>query len=105
MAEQESLDVAGQFSALQHGLYKRMVDDAGRIIHTAWMRACAEQMFVGTCRNCGAYLLARPPEQVNDKRTDYEATCMRCGRVILAPCGVVFRRSAIRAERPRSGKG
>lgn len=117
MAQQETLPGAGDdtpVNALDHGLWGRFVDADGLIIDAAWMRACAAGEFVGTCRQCGDYLLPVRPADVNANRRDYEAHCRRgaqihvvdgvrvtegCGWTCDAPGGRVFGRSSRQLER------
>lgn len=82
-----------------HGLYRRFLDGNGNIEHGQWLRACAEGQPVGTCRRCGSTLIPRRPDQINDKRTDYEADCHNeaCARVFNAPGGRVKRPDSRRA--------
>jgi hypothetical protein len=100
MADQETLTERTSFNPLDHGLWARY-HDHGEILHGAWMRACAEGSFVGTCRHCGDYLIPLRPHQVNGKRTDYEAHChaSTCGAIMLAPCGRVLAYSSRASER------
>lgn len=107
------------FDPTKHGLWDRYVtagqDGEAWIDHAAWMRACATGEFVGTCRQCGDYLVPVRPEDVTATRTDYEARCRRpvevvtrdgvrtvegCGAVMTAARGLVFRRSSRTHERP-----
>jgi hypothetical protein len=98
--EQETLDSPqATHNPLDHSLWKRFVDN-GQVVHSAWLRACAEGgAYVGTCRECGGYLKPRHPETVG-RRTDYEATCVSCSHGVLAPDGKTLHRSARRNERP-----
>jgi hypothetical protein len=90
----------GTFDPLAHSLWTRFVDN-GRIEHGAWLRACAEGGFVGTCRLCGSYLRPRHPEQ-HGTRTDYEAVCVSasCEHIVLCVGGRTLARSSQRSERP-----
>ena len=116
MPAQETLPGTGHtpFNPLDHGLYRHLVDAEGFIIHTLWMRACAEGLFVGTCRRCGDYLIPARPDEVTNQRTDYEAACRRrltvqvvdgvrrldgCGWVLTAVGGRTFARSSRWSER------
>jgi hypothetical protein len=99
MAEQETLhDERDAFDPLAHSLWNRFVDNA-MVVHQAWLRACAEGGSVGTCRLCGAYLKPSYPDQVG-QRHDYEAACVSCGHIVVAPGGRVLARSARLHERP-----
>lgn len=69
--------------------------DAGAISHPAWLRAHAEESWVGMCE-CGGYLRPEQPDD-NGKRTDYRATCASCGKDICAPGG--------RLHRPQNATG
>lgn len=81
MNEQEALlpDETGRraktaFNPADHGLWKSILDGAGRIDHNKWMMAIRNGQYVGTCRRCGDYLVpARPDDHAG--RRDYEATC------------------------------
>lgn len=111
MAEQEPMTDAPRRRArvlgidvdpAQHGLWKRYVE-AGRINHAAWLRAVAENGFVGTCRRCGSYLRPQPAHDHGNGRLDYTADCVNavvsenwpdgartvqgCGGVVCAPGG------------------
>lgn len=85
------------------------------IDHHAWMRACAEGAFIGTCRRCGAYLLPRRPRE-HDGAFEYEGYCRRasesmynaltgvrtvsgCGWEFAAPRGRVHLGSSSRSKR------
>jgi len=59
--------------------------DSGAINHAAWLRAHAENRWVGMCE-CGGYLRPEPPDE-HERRTDYIAVCASCGRDIIAPGG------------------
>lgn len=112
MSEQETLDgtanatAAGAarpaFDPLQHGLWRRVLDGDGHINHAAWLRACAEHGFVGTCRRCGGYLAPAAPDDLGGGRIDYEAHCAGCGGILNAPGGRVLTHSARRSEQPRT---
>lgn len=100
---QEALPGTGDgpaFDPAQHGLWQRFVD-GDQVAHGAWLRACAEHTFVGTCRVCGDYLTPAYPEQL-DGRTDYEARCRseRCGHTVVAPGGRLLRRSSRHSQMP-----
>lgn len=100
MAEQETLTERPAFNPLDHGLWARY-RAGNEIEHAAWMRACAEGAWVGTCRRCGDYLIPLRPHQVSGKRTDYEAHCRNdaCGAIVLACCGRVLSYSSRASER------
>ena len=100
MADQETLPSPnGQpFNALEHGLWDRF-KDGDHINHAAWMRACAEGAFVGSCRLCGAYLRPSYPDAVGN-RTDYQAACSGCSWAFNAPSGRILQRSSSRHEMP-----
>lgn len=98
------------------GIWRRLVGGAGQIDHAAWMRACAEGSFVGTCRQCGDYLIPERPRDITDGRTDYEARCRNehhaqgrgatrtvtgCGWTTTAPGGRIQRRSNLASARPK----
>jgi hypothetical protein len=101
VADQETLPVqTAAFNPAVHGLWKRFVDEH-HINHGAWLRACAEGAWVGTCRHCGDYLIPRQPQQIGE-RWDYEAHCRSpvreshvdgrrvvtgCGQILCAPGG------------------
>lgn len=110
MAEQETLHDGPTFDPAAHGLWQRFVD-SGRINHGAWLRACASAEFVGTCRQCGAFVKPHPPEDLGDGRVDYEGVCVQCGQQMCAPGGrlpgTAQREIAAqrRAQRQQSGKG
>ena len=116
MADQETLPVQNAFNPAVHGLWKRFVDD-GRINHGAWLRACAEGTWVGTCRRCGDYLVPLQPAERGRGHWEYEAACRTpavlstvdgvrrasgCGKTICAPGGRTLHRSSLLSER---GKG
>lgn len=108
------------FDGLQHGLWQRFKAGDGTVNEAAWLRACAEHGFVGTCRVCGAYLVPLHPEQVG-KRKDFEAHCSRwptivstvdnvrtvtgCGWILNAPNGRRCERSSRWSEQPNRGTG
>lgn len=116
MPDQETLPGTGRipFDPLDHGLYRHLVDSDGVIVHGAWLRACAAGEFVGTCRQCGDYLIPARPDEVTSQRIDYEAACRRrqtitvvdgvrrldgCGWRLIAAGGRTFTRSSRRSER------
>lgn len=104
------------FDALQQGLWARVKNADGRINEAAWLRACAEQGFVGTCRYCGSYLVPQYPETIHGRK-DFEAHCSRwptivstvddartvtgCGWILNAPNGRRCDRSSRWSEQPR----
>lgn len=101
MAEQEAMtDGREQHDPLVHGLWTRFVDN-GRIVHGAWLRACAERSHVGTCRECGNYLAPVHPYEVRPGCFDYEYHCTdtACGHTHNAPGGRMFMRSSRKSER------
>ncbi len=118
MADQETLDGLGHtlFDPMQHGLWRRYHDADGRINEAAWLRAIASHEFVGTCRQCGAYLTPQRPEEVAGRK-DFEAHCQRSptgfsivdGRLVATGCGWIFNapdgrrceRSSRWSEQPR----
>lgn len=115
MAEQETLTERTVFNPLDHGLWARY-RSGNQIDHAAWMRACADGSWVGTCRRCGDYLLPLRPYQINAKRTDYEAHCRRevvvrlidgvrtvegCGWILNAPSGRALTYSSRASERSK----
>lgn len=103
------------FDALLHGLWQRVKDADGTINEAAWLRACAEHGFVGTCRVCGSYLVPMHPEQIGGRK-DFEAHCSSwpavnatvngvrtvtgCGQVFNAPNGRRCERSMRWSEQP-----
>lgn len=103
------------FDALQHGLWARYKAADGTVDEGAWLRACAERGFVGTCRVCGAFLVPLHPEQVNSRK-DFEAHCSNwptvvstvddvrtvtgCGWILNAPNGRRCERSMRWSEQP-----
>ncbi|MET8908368.1 hypothetical protein [Micromonospora sp. NPDC004551] len=107
MPTQETLPGTAQ-PARDRGLWARFVDADGLIIHSLWMRACAEQTYVGTCRRCGDHLRPERPMQVTATRQDYEARCVRpigtCGWTCNAPGGRVFRGSSRDRERTKGDR-
>lgn len=115
MADQETLISQPHHNPLNHGLWARYVD-GDTINHAAWLRACAEGGYVGTCRRCGDYLKPRYPNEVSDRRTDYEAHCRRettativdgkrvvdgCGWECNASDGRILHRSSRTSERKK----
>ena len=100
MAEQETLTERTAFNPLDHGLWARY-KTGNQVDHAAWMRACAEGSWVGTCRLCGDYLIPVRPHQANAKRTDYEAHCRAeaCGWILNAPGGRIVHYSSRAQER------
>lgn len=116
MAAQETLPGTGEptFNPLDHTLWKRFVGSScdckpdphqpshGHVNHGQWLRARAENQWVGNCRRCGDYLVPQPPEQVSAQRTDYEARCQRaeCGWTLNLPGGRYLTRSSRQSERP-----
>lgn len=106
MPTQEALPGTGA-AAGDRGLWARFVGADGLIIHSLWMRACAERAFVGVCRRCGDYLLPERPIEVAG-RSDYEARCVRpagvCGWTCNAPGGRVFRGSSRYFERGKEAR-
>lgn len=90
---------APMFNPMDHRLWKRFIDD-GLINHAAWLRARAENQFVGTCRRCGDYLIPERPDE-HAERTDYQATCRSkaCGYVMTAPGGRIALGSTRKSER------
>jgi hypothetical protein len=105
MADQETLgEERNGFDPLAHGLWKRFVDN-GCVVHGAWLRACAEGSFVGTCRICCDYLAPRHPHEARAGRYDYEYQCrnVQCGQIYNAPGGRMFVRSSRSSERGSGG--
>lgn len=90
-----------RFDASHHRLYRRLLGSDGRIDHRAWVHAAAVGEHVGTCRNCGSYLVADPPVTVR-AITWYTAVCVNrpCGHIVAAPNGEIVRRSSRTSERP-----
>jgi hypothetical protein len=103
MAEQETLDERNGMDPFIHSLWKRFVDN-GCVVHGAWLRACAENSYVGTCRICGDYLIPRHPYAVR-AGYDYEYQCrnVQCGHIYNAPGGRSFARSSRSSERGSGG--
>lgn len=108
MARQETLTGdTPAFDPSQHGIWDRFVDAGDVINHAAWLRACAEGGFVGTCRACGDFLLPQPPDE-RDGRHDYTAVCRSgndgpgkgCGHEVNAPGGRRLRRSSRHLQMP-----
>lgn len=116
MPRQDFLPGTGRaqaFDPLEHGLYRRFLNDArcncgdkanpghSHIEHGQWLRAIAEGAHVGTCRQCGDYLIPQRPEQISQTRTDYEASCRNeeCRWVCNAPSGRYLRGSSRLHER------
>lgn len=88
------------------GLYRALVTD-GHINHPAWLRAHAEHRFVGTCRQCGDYLIPDQPHEHPGGRIDYTAACRNesCRWEMSAPGGRVMRHSTKLSDQPRAKKG
>lgn len=80
------------------GLYKRMLDDHGMVVHREWLRAMAEGRPVGLCHLCTDLLIPQRPEQVG-RRTDYEAVCRHCGWICNAPNGRYLAGTSRRSDR------
>lgn len=98
-----------QSAHLTAGLSHRLVDNSGVIVRSAWWRAADGKELIGNCRQpaakgkiCPGYLVASFPEQVNGVWW-YEATCLACGRDVVAPNGKVLPRSSRRSEMPEGG--
>ena len=90
------------FDPREHGIYKSFLDQDGTITTTAWNRAVEGGEHVGTCRECGFYMLARPTTQ-QGRITWYWAYCTNaagCGKEIGAPNGEALRRSSRHDEMP-----
>lgn len=85
MTSQQTLDGRPPADA---GLWRTYVTD-GNIDHHAWMRACSQAGWVGTCRRCGDYLRPERPDDRGAGRTDYLARCRdpACGYELVAPGG------------------
>lgn len=83
---------------MSDGLYRFVVYD-DYIQHGRWLRARAEGSWVGECRTCGGYLAPEEPWEHNH-RTDYEAACIKCGHVVMAPNGRVLRESGRHSQMP-----
>lgn len=84
------------------GLWSRYVHN-GQVDHAAWLRARAEGQFVGTCRQCGDYLVPDAPHD-HAGRTDYTARCRRgdaCRYELTAPGGRVLRHSGLKSAQPK----
>jgi len=79
-------------------LWARFLDSSWTVIHGEWMRACAENAFVGVC-DCGGYLSPDRPEELLG-RIDYHARCTVCRRDVDAPGGRVLRRSSAHNQMP-----
>lgn len=71
--------------AVSTGLWARFVDNHS-VHNGAWIEACRNGQFVGSCV-CGDYLVPVRPLHVG-ARIDYEATCRAgCGVIVCAPGG------------------
>jgi hypothetical protein len=88
------------FNPLEHGIYRRFVDEGGRIKDAVWRNARGVGEAIGTCRNCGSDIVAGAVDEVNEGRTDYRGGCLTCGREFCAPGGKTLTRSGIARERP-----
>jgi uncharacterized OB-fold protein len=84
----------------REGIYRTIAPDR-EIDHHAWLRARAEGRPVGSCRSCGDYMMPQRPDE-HSGRTDYEAQCRTCGRVLLAPGGRRMS-SALKSHRANRG--
>ena len=91
---------------LSTGISRRMVDSVGIIIGPAWRRAADERELVGSCRQprskgttCEGYLRALEPYTV-DEHVWYEAVCLSCHMVVVAPKGATLPRSSRRSQMP-----
>jgi hypothetical protein len=90
------------FDALEHGVYRALIDPSGLAINTAaWSRAHGSGEFVGTCRVCGGNLLALPT-RTNGNTNWYSAQCVEadCRHEITMPNGAILRLSARHDEMP-----
>lgn len=89
-----------QIDPLDHGVFKRLLNDDGTIHTRGWNYAVENRQHVGTCRWCGGYLKPAPTT-VAGQITWYSADCISCGGVIAAPNGEFLRRSARHDEMPK----
>ncbi len=80
-----------RFDGRQCGLWQSVVA-GGEIKRDAWRNAAASGEIVGTCRNCGGYVVPDDPSEYNDIPLQwYVARCLECGGEVAAPGGRVGR--------------
>jgi len=90
---------------LRGGISSRLVDGHGMIHSQAWNRAVESKELVGSCRSprgkavCEGHLVADPTITIG-RITWYEAHCLECGAVVVAPNGKTLPRSSRRDEMP-----
>lgn len=94
---------------LNAGLSHRLVDNTGTVVRSAWWRAAEGKELVGNCRQpaaggkiCPGHLVALHAEE-HSGIWWFEATCLACGREVVAPNGKVLPRSSRRSEMPEGG--
>lgn len=111
MPDQETLFKAPPgpaFNPEDHHLWARYIAADGLHIDTGqWNRARAEQTFVGTCRECGGYLVPEPtdvfPPSPDDVCSEWlAARCVTCEHEWVSPDGKVLQRSARHSRMPRT---
>lgn len=90
-----------QFDPSKHGLYRRFLKDDGSLNTPSWNRAADGGEHVGTCRECGFYLLGSPTQQ-DGRITWYSAYCTNpaCGKETAAPNAEYLRRTSRHSHMP-----